>query len=80
MSKTVVVLLLLLIVNSFLRTNRNIKWSTKENHISYYLNKVEKEKKSKITDNDRSLAILVVMAIDAAIVFFALSEILNAIK
>jgi hypothetical protein len=80
MNQTIVVLLMLLILSSLMRTARNSKISTKDRYIEFYKQKIIDEEKSTTSDGVKVFASLTVLLIDIAIIYFSIQAIFSLVE
>lgn len=80
MNQTIVVLLILLIVSSLIRTARVAKTSTKDNAISFYKQRMIEEENSSTSDGVKAFASLTVLLIDISIIYFSVQAIFSLVK
>ena len=75
MGKTIVILMMLLVLNSLLRIARISRTTTKESTISYIKERLDRESNNTATQGVRSLAFVIVLAIDILIIYFSIDVI-----
>lgn len=80
MSKTIVVLLILLIVIKLVRIGVNVKKVTKEDTIKFYEQKLKSARESRLSDGTAVLAFIAYLAIECAVIYYAIQSIFQFIK
>ena len=80
MTQTIIVLLVLLILSSFIGLAKAARIATKEKSIEFYSEKLEQAKKNEASHSVISIAFIIVSAIYIAIIYFSIQSILSFIK